>query len=97
MCHDVEFEPNEAEAVVMIRAAAAGDIDEAVLASWIETNSSYAWLNGHPTSATPRKLRHMTGCLWQPKSAGQVLNCREAARDIPDLRTFKVSGIQTRK
>jgi len=42
MCNGVEFEPDEAEAVVMIRAVAAGDVDEKVLASWIENNSSYA-------------------------------------------------------
>lgn len=42
MCNGVEFEPNEAEAVVMIRAVASGVVDEKVLAAWIETNSSYA-------------------------------------------------------
>ncbi len=41
MCNGVEFEPNEAEAVVMIRAVAAGDIDEEALANWIESNSHH--------------------------------------------------------
>ena len=39
-CNGVEFEPNEAEAVVVIRGVAAGAIDEAALSSWIENNSS---------------------------------------------------------
>lgn len=41
MCNGVEFEPDEAEAVVMINAVAAGDIDEETLSSWIEDNSNY--------------------------------------------------------
>jgi len=38
-CNNVEFEPNEAEAVVVIRMVAAGAINETALASWIEQNS----------------------------------------------------------
>lgn len=40
MCNGVEFDANEAEAVVMIRAVAAGEVDEDTLAIWIETNSN---------------------------------------------------------
>jgi len=41
MCNGVEFEPNEAEAVVMIRAVAAGNVDEQFLATWVDNNSRF--------------------------------------------------------
>ncbi len=42
ICNGVEFAANEAEAVVMIRAVAAGEVDEDTLATWIENNSCAA-------------------------------------------------------
>tara|TARA_R110002049_G_scaffold9778_19_gene49024 strand:+ start:698 stop:841 length:144 start_codon:yes stop_codon:yes gene_type:complete len=39
MCNGMKFNADEAETVVMIRAVAAGEVDEETLANRIETNS----------------------------------------------------------